>query len=93
VCEGDHKWFEANPNRKHRLRPVIAGEYIAALEPGRFHYCIVTRIGPGVRARRFVHFCAPVDRELSEHEIGKLGSWASDPTKPFPFTAEGVLKA
>ena len=35
------------------------------LIPGRFHYCIVTELGPGIRTRQFVHFCAPVDWELS----------------------------
>ena len=90
VCEGDHKWFEANPACKRRFRPVIAGEcgealLGEALEPGRFHYCIVTQLGPGVRARQFVHFAAPVDRELSESELAKLSAWVANPERPFPL--------
>ena len=92
VCLGDREWFDAHPTRKRRLRPMIAGE-CPVLVPGRYHYCIVTKVGPGVRTRQFVHFCAPVDRELSEHEVGKLSPWVFDPTKPFPFAPDGTLKS
>jgi hypothetical protein len=86
VCEGDHEWFEANRDRKRRFRSVIAGECPERLEPGRFHYCIVTQLGPGVRMRQFVHFAAPIDRDLSEPEVAKLSAWAVNPEKhPFPF--------
>ena len=30
VCASDAEWFEANPQRKRRFRPVIAGEYVEA---------------------------------------------------------------
>ena len=65
------QWFEANPERKRGFRPVIAGE-CPVLVPDRFHYCIVTRIGPGVRAQTFVHFGVPVDREFSAARVAKL---------------------
>jgi hypothetical protein len=87
VCEGDREWFEDNPTRKRRFRPVIAGEYLEALEPGRFHYCLVTQLGPGVRTRQFVHFAAPIDRDLSDGELAKLSAWATNPQFPFPLRA------
>jgi hypothetical protein len=55
----DAAWFEANPTRSHRLRPILAGEAeqlfdgssVPVLPPGHEYQVLVRQVQPGNRLR------------------------------------------
>lgn len=61
----DRRWFQANPDRNHRIRPVIVGETPDA-HPG--DYVVVHQVRPGRRIRwPFIPHKPPPPGEAPEH--------------------------
>jgi hypothetical protein len=50
ISASDRAWFKANPSRKIRVRPPMAGDHTPT--GAKFPVVIVTEIAPGLRSRR-----------------------------------------
>lgn len=77
ASKGDHRWFEAHPERSHRIRERIAGE-LGELLPTCKHV-VVVKIRPGKHARQLVQVAEgrprPPDRDDALRRLLEL-TWA-----------------
>jgi hypothetical protein len=77
VSEGDRKWFEANPGRQFRVRPV---DHATEIAPGDAYYpgarTVVAQIEEGVRLRcPFGRVSETLREDTDENAAVLLGRW------------------
>jgi hypothetical protein len=76
ASEDDRLWFEANPDRKLRLRDAVPMELNGPLPecpPGYSVRTVVVQFRPGVRSRTFIGIRADMPSEGAEdHHIEEL---------------------
>jgi len=101
VCESDRRFFDANPDRNHRVRPasdVEISEMEMALDSvlsggGTRWFVSVTRMSPGVRLRSFCEM-PPETPWQDGFDLGEeiCRSYAESAPEPLRALAEAVKK-
>jgi hypothetical protein len=64
IAANDRAWFDANPDRKYRVRLPLAGECLGGEPPAAFLFVLVEQLAQGLR-RRVGFKCSPIPMPFS----------------------------
>lgn len=98
VIDGDQRFFERRPDRRHRIRVAGRAEIalkelvegrLMTLPPGYRWYAVVRNVAPGVRWRLFIRNVEGAATDLCETASRDVFAWEA---RAYPDVEEELLK-